>query len=188
MASEPLCSRPSSFGLRPGPPVPSRTSSLKISRKPNFTTAASPVSATSSGETPALSSGPVHSKRQSLTQNPDSLGFLQHDPAISLPGCSSRRPQSSSVSRRPASCSATLRRPMAPQVKRWAGLTRTVSEWGGWDGGLRRVSWSPMTPKCATHSPSRIQSSGSTMGTAWYTCMPTRPANALPPSGSPTPS
>lgn len=146
MASEAITSRLSNSAEKPRPPVPSRTSSLKYFRpgaaheKGNLSTCTSSASAKTLGETPASSWGHAKSVlRQSLIADDGPLLEI----ANSLVATSLRRSYTSKgpssgikLNRRSASCSATMRSPMsATKVKRWAGLTRTVSDWDG----LRRV-------------------------------------------------
>ena len=146
MAAGPISSRSSNYGEKPRPPVPSRTSSLQCPR-PNYSdekgnsTIAPRSTNTASGETPALSWGakPTTLRQSLILENGPSLEFLKNHLTLGLSRSYSSRstPTRVKMNQRSASCSGTTRNPTrAARVRRWAGRTRTVSDWDG----LRRVS------------------------------------------------
>ncbi|KAF2467154.1 uncharacterized protein BDR25DRAFT_305616 [Lindgomyces ingoldianus] len=143
VASDPMPSLPSNIAEKPRPSVPSRTSSLKYCRpswmdgKGNFNSGISSANARTPAETPASSWGTIRSTltgRNFIAEDGNSLEFLKGPPSVSLPRSYLTRSTSHSVktNRRSTSCSATMRNTTrGEKVKRWAGLTRTASDWDG---------------------------------------------------------
>lgn len=129
--------RLSNFDNKPRPDGSSRAASLQYSpssyldEKRNFTTSPRPVNARTLGETPAT-------RLLSLQMKVIPLGFLKNEPStlLSLKHSSASAPSSARIRPRSTSYCVPQRNAMpAARVKRWAGPTRTVSDWDG----LRKV-------------------------------------------------
>ncbi|KAF2109321.1 hypothetical protein BDV96DRAFT_245255 [Lophiotrema nucula] len=142
MALDPIF-RLSNSTDQPRPTVPSRTSSLKQSQpsradaKCTSTISPRTIRANTSGETPATSWGSARfgTIRQSLAVQDDaSVEHIRNEQPIGLKRTISAMTSSPRVNmnRRSANCAPPTRSTMrTARVKRWAGLTRTVSDWDG---------------------------------------------------------
>ncbi|KAF1942182.1 hypothetical protein EJ02DRAFT_181254 [Clathrospora elynae] len=132
MASE--MKLPESSGVRCNihqPPIPSRSSSVSRNHPTgNPRSLSQPLSAAS------LSGVPL--PQPIVTSTTARHSFCDNDPhsSITLKDDTKRVCIYPARARRPsASCTVTIRNAMHPQIQRWSGLTRTVSDW---DHGLRR--------------------------------------------------
>lgn len=139
--------RLSSFHNDPLPVGLGRTASLQYSsrsnyqnEKCNFTSSPKSANAKISDDTPPSALCKLSTRHMSLQMKDIPLEFLRNDPSNihpALRNASTSAPSSGRVNSRPTSSCVPQRNAMpAARVNRWAGLTRTVSDWDG----LRKVS------------------------------------------------
>ena len=139
---------------QPRPAVPSRTSSLRSSHfspaaaKDNSSAPLRPVRTDTLSDAPTSPAPSVTTRHTLATQDHASLACTRNDQATGLiraPSVMTSVPRVDG-NRRSAGCAPPMRNTMrTARVKRWAGLTRTVSNWDG----LRRVSISVVSSKSA---------------------------------------
>jgi hypothetical protein len=139
--------RLSSFDNEPLPFGLGRTASLQYptrsscqNEKRNFTSSPRSANARISDDTPSSALRKLSTRHMSLQMKDIPLQFLKDDPSNihpALRNASTSAPSSGRVKSRSTSSCVPQRNAMpAARVSRWAGLTRTVSDWDG----LRKVS------------------------------------------------